>query len=105
MSIGHLAGRSDRWCASPFIGGCGGFHTRSKKYDVCRPVGIDVVRTMYGSLNIYNASHAMVATTSRFTAPAQGLAKQFQYQLSLRDEADVFDWITTVNASSVRNKT
>lgn len=64
-----------------------------KKYSKKNPVGIDLVRTMYGTLNIAKASHGIIATTSRFTKDAKILAEDYRYQLSLRDHADVVKWI------------
>jgi len=60
-----------------------------KRYSKQNPVGIDLVRTMYGTLNITKASHGIIATTSRFTKDAKELAEEYKYQLSLRDHADI----------------
>ena len=49
-----------------------------KKYSPKNPVCVDVVRTMYGTLNVENASHGIIATTSRFTADAKKLARKYK---------------------------
>lgn len=64
-----------------------------KKYSEKNPVGIDLVRTMYGTLNIAKASHAIIATTSRFTKDAKVLAEEHKYQISLKDHSDITKWI------------
>lgn len=64
-----------------------------KKYSVNKPVGIAAVRGMYGTLQVENASHGMIATTSRFTHDATVLAQEYKYQLSLKGHADILQWI------------
>lgn len=64
-----------------------------KKYSVTNPVGVAAVRGMYGTLQIENASHGIIATTSRFTRDASNLAHEYKYQLSLKDHADILRWI------------
>lgn len=64
-----------------------------KKYSVNNPVGIAAVRGMYGTLQVENASHGMIATTSRFTHDATVLAQEYKYQLSLKGHADILQWI------------
>ncbi|MFH0728781.1 MAG: restriction endonuclease [Pseudomonadota bacterium] len=64
-----------------------------KKYSPTNPVGIAAVRGMYGTLQIESASHGIIATTSRFTHNAIGLAQKYKYQISLKDHADILSWI------------
>jgi len=64
-----------------------------KKYSETNPVGVAVVRSMYGTLKIENASHGIIATTSRFTSNAISLAQEYKYQISLKDHADILSWI------------
>lgn len=64
-----------------------------KQYSRNRPVGVSIVRSLYGVLNIENASHGIIATTSTFTAGAKKMAKQYKYRLSLKDHADILTWI------------
>lgn len=71
-----------------------------KKYSASNPIGVGVVRTMYGILNVENASHGMIATTSRFTKDAQGLAEEYKYQLSLKDHADIIKWIESTKSNN-----
>lgn len=64
-----------------------------KKYARSRPVGVGIVRSMYGVLNVENASHGIIATTSTFTSGANKMARQYKYQLSLKDHADIITWM------------
>lgn len=64
-----------------------------KKYSETNPIGVAAVRGMYGTLQIESASHGIIATTSRFTRDATKLAHEYKYQLSLKDHADILQWI------------
>lgn len=70
-----------------------------KKYSITNPVGVGLVRTMYGTLIVEKASHGIIATTSRFTKGAQDLAEQCKYQLSLKDHADIMKWIENTKSN------
>lgn len=72
-----------------------------KKYSLSRPVGVGVVRSLYGVLQIEKASHAMVATTSTFSDQAQALQKEYRHQISLKDHADLLEWTRLVHAKTI----
>lgn len=65
----------------------------TKKYNPKRPVGIELVRTLYGTLCHEQANAAMLVTSSYFSPDAQEFQKQHAYQLSLRDYRHVVEWI------------
>jgi restriction system protein len=65
----------------------------AKKHRRDRKVGIDLVRTLYGTLCDYQANSAMLVTTSSFTPDAKEFQRKHQYQLSLKDYVNVVDWI------------
>jgi len=67
-----------------------------KKYNPNHPVGVDIVRGIYGVLNVEKASHAMIATTSHFTSGAIALQRKLQYQISLKDHVDITNWMQKV---------
>lgn len=67
-----------------------------KKFSPSRPVGIEIVRSLYGVLEIQNASHAMVATTSRFTLAAKALEREKRHRISLKAHGDILRWIQRV---------
>jgi restriction system protein len=66
----------------------------AKKYRKDRKIGVDLVRTLYGTLCDYQANSAMMVTTSTFSPDAHEFQQRHQYQLSLRDYSDVVTWIT-----------
>ncbi|MEO1365902.1 MAG: restriction endonuclease, partial [Acidobacteriota bacterium] len=69
-----------------------------KRYAPDNPVGVDIVRALYGS-NLLNrgdqaAGMKMLATTSHFTAGAKAF-KASRYDLALKDYEGILDWLNT----------
>ncbi len=64
-----------------------------KKYRVDRPVGVGIVRQLFGVVQALNATAGIVATTSHFTRGAATFAGEFQYKLSLHDFAALKEWL------------
>lgn len=65
----------------------------AKKYRQDRTVGVDLVRTLYGTLCDHQANSAMLITTSSFSPDAIAFQKRHEYQLRLRAFADIALWI------------
>lgn len=65
----------------------------AKHYREDRKIGIDLVRTLYGTLCDAQANSAMLVTSSSFTPDAMAFQQKHQYQLTLREYADVVEWI------------
>jgi len=65
----------------------------AKHYREDRKVGVELVRTLYGTLCDAQANSAMLVTSSSFTKDAYDFQQKHQYQLSLREYADVVNWI------------
>lgn len=66
----------------------------AKRFKESRPVGVELVRQLYGVLHLHGkASHAMMVTTSRFTKGAKVIQKEHEYELQLKDYTDVISWI------------
>ena len=65
----------------------------TKKYRRDRKVGVELVRALYGTLEDAGANHAILITTSSFTRGAQEFQRRHQYQLALKDYADLERWI------------
>jgi restriction endonuclease Mrr len=65
----------------------------AKKYRRDRPVGVELVRQLYGTLTDADASSAMLITTSRFSPDAHAFQRRHQYKLALRDYGSVVQWI------------
>ena len=66
----------------------------AKRFKCGRPVGVEVVRSLYGTFCDYGANSAMLVTTSSFTADAYGLSRRHKYQLALKDYVDLKAWIS-----------
>ena len=71
----------------------------AKHYRKDRKIGVDLVRTLYGTLCDAQANSAMLITTSSFTSGAQEFQQRHEYQLGLRDYADVVNWIMKYKTS------
>ena len=65
----------------------------AKHYREDRKIGVDLVRTLYGTLCDAQANSAMLVTSSSFTSDAKSFQQKHQYQLTLREYADVVEWI------------
>lgn len=65
----------------------------AKRYSEHRKVGVDVVRTLYGTLCDHKANSGVLITTSSFSKDAMEFRQRHKYQLALRDYADVTRWI------------
>lgn len=65
----------------------------AKHYREDRKIGVDLVRTLYGTLCDAQANSAMLVTSSSFTSDAKTFQQRHKYQLTLREYADVVEWI------------
>jgi len=65
----------------------------AKKYRADRPVGVGLVRELYGTFIDSNATNAMLVTTSKFSKDAREFQARHEYQLALRDYDNVVQWI------------
>lgn len=65
----------------------------AKRYRETHTVGVELVRTLFGTLHHYEANSAMLVTTSKFSPDARAFRQQHEYQLNLRDYSDVVNWI------------
>ena len=68
----------------------------TKRYDRNRPVGVGLVRTLFGTLLDYRATTGMLVTTSRFAKPAKQFQERHRWQLSLQNYNDVVSWFVEV---------
>lgn len=67
-----------------------------KKYSPDNPVGVGVVRALYGIVQAEQLTGGIVATTSYFTRGAQKFRQSVQYQMSLSDYHKVREWLATI---------
>jgi hypothetical protein len=65
----------------------------AKRYRKDRKIGVELVRTLYGTLCDYQANSAMMVTTSTFSKDARMFEKKHEFQLGLKDYTDVAGWI------------
>ena len=65
----------------------------AKRYRKDRPVGVEIVRSLFGTFCDSGANSALLVTTSTFTEGAHAFQRRHQYQLGLRDYAHVLEWI------------
>ncbi|UII80137.1 restriction endonuclease [Flagellimonas sp. CMM7] len=65
----------------------------AKKYRPNNPVGVSLVRNLYGTLLDYQANSSLLVTTSRFTKDAQKFQKRHKNLIGLKDYGNVIDWV------------
>jgi restriction system protein len=65
----------------------------AKKYRKDRPVGVQLVRNLYGTFCDERANSAMLVTTSYFSDDAKKFREKHNYQLTLKDYTDVVGWL------------
>jgi restriction system protein len=65
----------------------------AKKHRPDRPVGVQLVRSLYGTLVDEHATSAMLVTTSDFSSDARKFEQRHKWQLSLRNYTDLVKWI------------
>lgn len=69
----------------------------AKRYRADRPVGVGVVRQLYGVVEASRATAGIVATTSFFTADAKAYQRQIEARMSLRDYLDLQAMLKTAS--------
>ena len=65
----------------------------AKKNRPDRPVGVELVRSLYGVVCHEDASHGTLVTTSTFSSDARAFQLEHPHRLSLRDYTHLTDWI------------
>jgi restriction system protein len=66
---------------------------QAKRYSRDHPVGIEVVRNLYGTFCDREANSALLVTSSRFTEDARTFARRHEYVLTLREYGDLVGWL------------
>jgi len=64
-----------------------------KQHNKSRPVGVSLVRSLFGTLVDHQATSGMLVTTSRFAKPAKQFQERHKYQLTLKEYEDVITWL------------
>ncbi len=74
----------------------------AKRFRHDRPVGVELVRGLYGTLMDAEASSAMLVTTSSFSPDAQSFQRRNKYKLALRDYGNVVEWVQDYGSTKRR---
>lgn len=72
-----------------------------KRYRASQPVGVAIVRGLYGVVASERASCGLIVTTSHFTRGAKEFAEKNKYQVSLRDYNNLVDWLKQYARSKI----
>lgn len=71
-----------------------------KRYSPHCPVGVGLVRALYGTVEHERATAGLIVTTSRFTKDAQNFAESIHHRLSLKDYDSLKRWIMNATEPS-----
>lgn len=66
-----------------------------KRYSRSNPVGVEIVRQLYGVVEQVNATAGIIATTSVFTSGAREWQRSVHNRMDLRDFHAVQEWLRT----------
>ena len=64
-----------------------------KRYTPPSKVGVQVVRSLYGTVQQTKATAGIIATTSFFTSSAKDFQNEIKHQISLRDFFEIKKWL------------
>ena len=93
-----IAIRSDLGIRSKYLIEC-------KRYSLANPIGVELVRALYGVQMQEGANKAVLATTSRFTPDAQSFAKArntTELAMDLKDINDIRQWVASAANKSFK---
>ena len=68
-----------------------------KRYSPNRPVGVGIVRALFGVVEAKRANAGMVVTSSRFSTEAIKESNKIQYRMNLKDFSDIMEWVSDFN--------
>ena len=67
-----------------------------KKYSKNNPVGVSLVRQLYGVIEADKATAGIICTTSQFTNDACKFADNIKHRMSLKNYSDIQAWINNL---------
>lgn len=82
-----LCRSKDKWLDLLFLVEC-------KKYAANRPVGVEIVRGLYGVTEMQKANFGMIVTTSSFTKGAHAEKLQMGSRMNLKEFNDLKNWLS-----------
>jgi len=80
------------------------YYVECKRYAPDRPVGVSLVRELYGVVQSERVTGGILATTSYFSSDAVTFQSRVPFQLSLRDKSDITHWLERAAAGSLASK-
>lgn len=72
-------------------------YVECKKYDTSRPISVSLVRELYGTVMVDNATAGMIITTSHFTKDAKDYTEQIKHRMTLKDYNDLVQELNRIN--------
>jgi hypothetical protein len=69
------------------------YYVECKQYAPENPVGVNLVRELYGTISADRATAGLLVTSSYFTSDAISFTQNIQHQLSLKGYLDLKQWI------------
>lgn len=68
-------------------------YVECKKYAKNRPVGVEIVRELYGTIEADRVTAGLLATTSTFTRGAREFQRTIEHRMALADFFNLLDWL------------
>lgn len=72
------------------------YYVECKQYAPENPVGVNLVRELYGTISADRATAGLLVTSSYFTKDAISFTQNIQHQLSLKGYLDLKQWIIDI---------
>jgi restriction endonuclease Mrr len=72
------------------------YYIECKRYGIGNPIGVNLVRELYGTVSHDRATAGMLVTTSYFSPDALDFVRKIKHQISLKDYIMLQDWINSV---------
>jgi hypothetical protein len=69
------------------------FIVDTKRYQRTKTIGVEMVRQLHGTLIHHNATSGMLVTTSGFSKDSRKYEEAHQFQLFLKEYADIISWL------------
>ena len=93
-------GGYDFWAAKNTELGNNLYLVYCKKNSPENPVGVQIIRSLYGLVELHKASKGLIVTTSRFTSDAISLKNNIEYRMALKDYEALAQWIGRIAEQS-----
>lgn len=71
------------------------YYVECKKYDALRPVGVNLIRELAGTITADRVTAGLMVTSSYFSPDAIEFTEKFRYQIGLVDFIKLKEWLNT----------